>query len=69
MQAEIQQAKPVSTRESSNAKARSNKDRVFKKDLHWFFHTREGAPKGPFIDKQHAYWALAKYIRQQCSYQ
>ncbi|MEM8498291.1 MAG: DUF6316 family protein [Pseudomonadota bacterium] len=47
---------------------RPDKERVFKQEAHWFFKTRDGAPKGPFIDKQHAYWALAKHIRQQCSF-
>jgi len=43
-------------------------DRVFKKNSQWYFHTRESTERGPFIDKQQAYWALAKYLRQQCSY-
>jgi hypothetical protein len=45
-----------------------SQERVFKKNTQWFFLTREEAERGPFIDKQQAYWALAKYIRQQCSY-
>ncbi|MFK8019241.1 MAG: DUF6316 family protein [Pseudomonadales bacterium] len=58
-----------STSQRAAIKPRSNdQERVFKKDTHWFFKTREGAAKGPFVDKQHAYWALAKYIRIQCSY-
>jgi N-acyl-L-homoserine lactone synthetase len=45
-----------------------SRERVFKKNTQWYFHTREEIERGPFIDKQQAYWALAKYIRQQCSY-
>lgn len=55
--------RPVASKAALNPR-----DRVFKKDAHWFFRTREGDPKGPYIDKQHAYWALAKYIRQQCAF-
>lgn len=47
---------------------RSSSDRVYKKNTQWYFRTREETDRGPFIDKQQAYWALAKYIRQQCSY-
>lgn len=43
-------------------------ERVFKKNSQWYFRTREETERGPFIDKQQAYWALAKYLRQQCSY-
>lgn len=53
----------------ANVRATSpERERVFKEGNHWFFHIREGKPRGPYIDKQHAYWALAKYIRQQCSF-
>lgn len=44
-------------------------ERVFKRDAHWYFHTKDEGEKGPYIDKQNAYWALAKYIRRQCSFQ
>ncbi len=45
-----------------------NNERVFKKNAQWYFRTRQETDRGPFIDKQQAYWALAKHIRQQCSY-
>ncbi|MGI9288818.1 MAG: DUF6316 family protein [Pseudomonadales bacterium] len=44
-------------------------ERVFKREEHWYFHTKDAGEKGPYIDKQNAYWALAKYIRRQCSFQ
>ena len=47
---------------------KTREERVFKKNNQWYFHTRENTERGPFIDKKQAYWALAKYIRQQCSY-
>ena len=43
-------------------------ERVFKKNNQWYFRTREDTSRGPFLDKQQAYWALAKHLRQQCSY-
>lgn len=43
-------------------------ERVYKRNNRWYFRTREDSERGPFIDKQQAYWALAKYIRQQCSF-
>lgn len=46
----------------------SSQQRIFKKDLQWYFRTRNDTARGPFIDKQQAYWALAKHIRQQSSY-
>lgn len=58
----------IATQRAAIRPRQRDEERVFKKDTHWFFKTREGDPKGPFIDKQHAYWALAKYIRQQCSF-
>ncbi len=44
-------------------------ERVFKRESLWYFHTKDAGEKGPYIDKQNAYWALAKYIRRQCSFQ
>ena len=43
-------------------------ERVYQRDSRWYFRTRENGERGPFIDKQQAYWALAKYIRQQFSF-
>jgi hypothetical protein len=53
-----------STDESSITSSFRRKDRVYKKEGQWFFRCRETSDKGPFIDKQSAYWALARFMRQ-----
>jgi N-acyl-L-homoserine lactone synthetase len=45
----------------------TSRQRVFKKDLRWYFRTHCDNERGPFIDKQQAYWALAKHIKQKTS--
>ena len=52
-------------RNAANAGAHQ---RVFKKNSQWYFRTRDANTRGPFIDKQQAFWALAKHIRQQALY-
>ena len=42
--------------------------RVFKKNSQWYFHTRDAQTRGPYIEKQQAFWALAKHIRQRANY-
>ncbi len=45
----------------SRQRARSN--RLLEKDGGWYFKTREGAPMGPFADKEQAIMQLEIFIR------
>lgn len=63
----MQQASNMLNRRSGDpvGVAYSRQERVYKKEGQWFFRRRDANDMGPYIDKQNAYWALARYLRQR----